>query len=73
MIRCPLNGREWLALALRLSSHVTMMVPRSTKAEQLASLPPAGSMVGSEFAVEVEDVAINYKSKMRVAYYGGSF
>lgn len=83
MIRCPLNMRGWLALARRVSRNgsVTMMVPRSTNPEQLANIaalvPPAeiesGGNYPCEVGVEVEDVAINYKVKMKVAYYGASF
>ena len=69
-----------LVLALSWITRM-MMVPRSTNPDQLANIaalvPPAeiesGGNYPCEVGVEVEDVAINYKVKMKVAYYGASF
>ena len=75
-LRCPLDGREWVQLARSVSSNVVLLVPRTCMAEQLASLAlPAEASDAARNAerVEVEDVCLNYKVKMKVAYYGPRF
>lgn len=62
---CPLSGSGWLAAARTLSDNVVMLLPRSVLPDQLALIAAGGP-------VEVEDVALNYKIKMKVAYFGAT-
>jgi trimethylguanosine synthase len=79
MLCCPLNGPQWLALAFKLTSNVVMLVPRTVRASQLVAMARAGQQAhgtgegDSRVHVEVEDTAVNYKVKMKVAYFGPEY
>ena len=60
---CPLSGSQWLKLAKSVADSVVLLVPRTTLDGQIAAIGDGGF-------VEVEEVAINYKVKMKVGYYG---
>lgn len=85
MLKCPCNGREYLKLAYAAAPSVVMLIPRTVDPDQLGGLllpkPKPEEAVCSDQStaahnlvrVEVEDTAINYKVKMKVAYYGDDF
>ena len=70
MLCCPLDGRGWLEAARAVAVHVVYVVPRSVQVEQFGRL--LGAAESMEF-VEVEDIALNYKVKLKAGYYGPKF
>jgi trimethylguanosine synthase len=71
MLCCPLDGPGWLKAARAVAKHVVLVVPRSVQTEQFGEL--LGAAEALEEVVEVEDVALNYKVKLKVGYYGPRF
>ena len=73
MLCCPLNGRGWLQAAQAASEHVVLVVPRTVRPKQFSEICGTPNMNEVCEIVEVEDVALNYKVKLKVGYYGPQF
>jgi len=73
MLCCPLDGRGWLQAAQAVAKHVVLVVPRTVRPEQFGEICSTQSMNDTCEVVEVEDVALNYKVKLKVGYYGQQF
>lgn len=62
-IKCPIDGREVLDLALKVTSNVAYLLPRNTSLRHITE-------VAQGKRCEVEDQYLNHKLKTKTVYFG---